>query len=215
MTGGAITNGGFHVKRSGLNLRWATGVTWLGEIANEFSTRLANGESPSIEEYAHKYPQIAQMIREVFPALSLLKDNSTNMNGDPQLATASSLPGPEPLGDFHILREIGRGGMGVVYEAEQLSMGRKVALKVLPFAAMVDAKMLQRFKNEVRAAATLEHPNIVTFTRWASRSTSCSRYGLRWTVPIASSCYDRSLSRTRRSYARLIARSRLSYRQSC
>jgi serine/threonine protein kinase/Flp pilus assembly protein TadD len=66
-----------------------------------------------------------------------------------------------PLGDFRILREIGRGGMGVVYEAEQLSLGRRVALKVLPFAATLDPKQMQRFKNEAQAAAGLHHTNIV------------------------------------------------------
>ncbi|MFO0849171.1 MAG: serine/threonine-protein kinase, partial [Gemmataceae bacterium] len=67
----------------------------------------------------------------------------------------------EPLGDFRIVREIGRGGMGVVYEAVQLSLGRRVALKVLPFAAALDAKHLQRFKTEAHAAAQLHHSNIV------------------------------------------------------
>jgi serine/threonine protein kinase/Tfp pilus assembly protein PilF len=67
----------------------------------------------------------------------------------------------QPLGDFRILREIGRGGMGVVYEAEQISLGRRVALKVLPFASTLDAKQLQRFKNEAQAAAGLHHTNIV------------------------------------------------------
>src|SRR5262249_8869520 len=65
------------------------------------------------------------------------------------------------LGDFRIQREIGRGGMGIVYEAEQISLGRRVALKVLPFAAALDAKHLQRFKNQPQAAAPLRHPNIV------------------------------------------------------
>lgn len=68
---------------------------------------------------------------------------------------------PHALGDFRIIREVGRGGMGVVYEAEQLSLGRRVALKVLPFTAMLDEKAITRFKNEARAAATLEHPHIV------------------------------------------------------
>src|SRR5262249_22848530 len=65
------------------------------------------------------------------------------------------------LGDFRIVREVGRGGMGVVYEAEQMSLRRRVALKVLPFAAMLDERLLQRFRNETLAAASLHHGNIV------------------------------------------------------
>jgi WD40 repeat protein/serine/threonine protein kinase len=76
--------------------------------------------------------------------------------------TSSKHPEPPPqLGDYQILREIGRGGMGIVYEAEQLSMRRKVALKILPLAAMLDPKRLERFHNEVRAAAALDHPHCV------------------------------------------------------
>src|SRR5262249_9615201 len=77
-------------------------------------------------------------------------------------AINSAAIGPEgPLGDFRLVREIGRGGMGVVYEAVQISLGRQVALKVLHFAAALDAKQLQRFKNEAHAAAHLQHTNIV------------------------------------------------------
>ena len=67
----------------------------------------------------------------------------------------------EPLGDFRLIRETGRGGMGVVYEAEQRSLGRRVAVKILPFAATLDRRQLARFQNEARAAALLDHPNIV------------------------------------------------------
>src|SRR5205823_8700334 len=65
------------------------------------------------------------------------------------------------LGDFRLIREVGRGGMGVVYEAEQISLGRRVALKVLPFASALDARQRQRFENEARSAAQLHHTNIV------------------------------------------------------
>ena len=79
-------------------------------------------------------------------------------------------PGEEPddrpagigsLGDFRLLREVGRGGMGVVYEAEQISLRRRVALKVLPFAAAIDPRRLQRFKTEALAAAHVQHEKIV------------------------------------------------------
>jgi serine/threonine protein kinase len=67
----------------------------------------------------------------------------------------------QPLGVFRLVKEIGRGGMGVVYEAIQLSLGRKVAVKVLPFTAALDPRHLERFRNEASAAAHLHHTNIV------------------------------------------------------
>ena len=79
----------------------------------------------------------------------------------PQPETAPPQDDEKRLGDFVLVREIGRGGMGVVYEARQLSLGRRVALKVLPFAAVLDSKQIARFKNEAQAAAQLLHPNIV------------------------------------------------------
>lgn len=79
--------------------------------------------------------------------------------------TSEALPQSENeikrLGDFELVREIGRGGMGVVYEAWQTSLGRRVAVKVLPLAGMLDPIRLRRFQNEARAAAQLNHPHIV------------------------------------------------------
>jgi hypothetical protein len=65
------------------------------------------------------------------------------------------------LGDFRLLREVGRGGMGIVYEAERVSLGRRVALKLLPMAAAMDSRQIQRFRVEAQAAACLHHPHIV------------------------------------------------------
>jgi len=68
---------------------------------------------------------------------------------------------PRRLGDFWLLREVGRGGMGVVYEAEQLSRQQRVAVKVLPTGAIGRMLRLQRFRHEIQAAAQLHHPHIV------------------------------------------------------
>src|SRR5262249_23064849 len=112
--------------------------------------------------YAARHPEHARALRELFPALRLL--GAMSGSGAPDQGPAAAAP-PAPevrtLGDFRILREVGRGGMGVVYEAEQLSLGRRVALKVLPSAGLLDPRQLQRFQNEARAAAGLHHTNIV------------------------------------------------------
>jgi serine/threonine protein kinase/Flp pilus assembly protein TadD len=130
----------------------------VGQVADEFLSRQKRGDQPSIEEYAARYPHAAGLLRNVLTSLRLIEQSSEG--------EARSLPlgdaGPaETLGDFRIVREVGRGGMGVVYETEQLSLGRRVALKVLPFAAALDARQLRRFKNEAQAAAHLRHPHIV------------------------------------------------------
>jgi tetratricopeptide (TPR) repeat protein/serine/threonine protein kinase len=130
----------------------------LADLADEFRARLKRGEQPDVEEYAARYPEHAAVLREVLAALLLL---------DRSLAPGAAAPGarePAPadcLGDFRLLREIGRGGMGLVYEAEQLSLRRRVAVKVLPFAGALDPRQLQRFQHEAQAAALLHHTNIV------------------------------------------------------
>ena len=131
----------------------------VAQVADDFTERLGRGEQPEIEEYANRYPQIAGVLRQVLPALEVvsrlpMRPASTPDPNDPSSQVAGC------LGDYRIVREVGRGGMGIVYEAEQISLGRKVALKVLPFAAMLDTKQMQRFQNEARAAASLRHPNL-------------------------------------------------------
>ena len=132
----------------------------LGEILDEFLQRQGRGETPDTEEYAQRYPEIASVLRQMLPTFQGIGGpGGTASTPAEALAPPGYVPGY--LGDYRILREVGRGGMGVVYEAEQVSLGRKVALKVLPFAAAMDAKQLQRFKNEAQAAAQLHHQHIV------------------------------------------------------
>jgi serine/threonine protein kinase/Flp pilus assembly protein TadD len=131
----------------------------VGQVADDFLRRQREGERPDIEEYLARYPQAAEMLRPVLASLRLLDCSRSGRGALPSEVGPAETEGT--LGDFRIRREVGRGGMGVVYEAVQISLGRPVALKVLPFAAALDARQLQRFKNEAQAAACLHHINIV------------------------------------------------------
>src|SRR5262249_27460503 len=131
----------------------------LGEIADEFVEAFRQGKSPSVEEFARRYPEHADDIRAMLPALVLMEQaKSAEASGERRTAAGAPL---RQLGDYEILREVGRGGMGVVYEAQQLSLGRHVALKVLSSHALLDPRHLGRFQREARAAARLHHTNIV------------------------------------------------------
>jgi serine/threonine protein kinase/WD40 repeat protein/Flp pilus assembly protein TadD len=139
----------------------------LGEIADEFVEAFRQGQRPSVEEFARRYPAHADDIREILPALLAMEkakssDDTSGEGGKPAAAAApAAVPSLRQLGDYQILREVGRGGMGVVYEAQQLSLGRHVAIKVLPSHALLDPRQLARFQREARSAARLHHTNIV------------------------------------------------------
>jgi serine/threonine protein kinase/Flp pilus assembly protein TadD len=128
-------------------------------LVEELIDKLQAGDA-DVEAFIGAHPEHAERLRRLLPALRVMADLSNSLeegqgcvDGDAvQLGT---------LGDFRIVREIGRGGMGVVYEAEQLSLRRQVALKVLPLAATMDPRHLQRFHNEAQAAACLHHGHIV------------------------------------------------------
>ncbi|CAN0176742.1 unnamed protein product, partial [Phaeothamnion confervicola] len=127
----------------------------VGRIADEFTERLARGERPDVEEYARRHPDLAEVLRDVLPALDLLR------GPDPAAAPGDRPGAGGTLGEYRLLRVVGRGGMGVVYEAEQRPLGRRVAVKVLPFAAALDADQQRRFEREARTAAGLHHTHIV------------------------------------------------------
>jgi serine/threonine protein kinase len=130
-------------------------------LAAEFTERLRRGESPSVAEYAAKHPRYADEIRELFATILFVEQLKMPRRRDRDGRVSLGGPRLERLGDFRIVREIGRGGMGIVYEAEQESLGRRVAIKVLPKQALLDPKQLKRFQREARIAAGLHHTNIV------------------------------------------------------
>lgn len=129
-------------------------------IASEFLDRVHKGENPTVDEYVAKYPALAEEIRDLFPAMLAMEQLKADKSGMNPRGVSGGLT-LSRLGDFRIIREIGRGGMGIVYEAEQLSLKRRVAVKVLPKQALLNLKHAARFQREARTAANLHHANIV------------------------------------------------------
>ncbi len=141
-------------------------VPGIAERAAELADRIARGESVDLEALHRDEPALAARLSSLLPAIGFLawigKSSANELSAiGALLQKDESGEGIGRLGDFLLHREIGRGGMGIVFEATQLSLGRTVALKVLPHLAGLDQKRRLRFQSEARIAASLEHKNIV------------------------------------------------------
>src|SRR5262245_21787250 len=118
----------------------------LDALAEQFLERRRRGDRPSIQDYVDAHPELAERIHCLFPTLEAIEDLSKNLVNE-QL--------PAQLGDYRIVRQLGRGGMGIVYEAVQEPLGRRVALKVLSAPQCSNTTMLERFQREARTSARL------------------------------------------------------------
>ncbi len=137
----------------------------------EYLEAIESGERPNRHAFLARHGDIADALARCLDGMEALhvavspssapRILSPSAGGQAEAPPAGTWGPGSMVGDFRIVREVGRGGMGIVYEAEQVSLGRRIALKVLPFAFTLDARQLQRFKNEARAAAQLHHSNIV------------------------------------------------------
>ena len=132
----------------------------LEAIEDYYVTQDSNGEFDR-QQFLDKYSDVATELDELLKGFERLNTVVRGVTGHIDTHEQSAIRPLQTLGDFRLLREIGRGGMGVVYEATQLSLGRRVALKILPFAAILDERQIRRFTNEAQAAALIEHPHIV------------------------------------------------------
>jgi outer membrane protein assembly factor BamB len=122
----------------------------LARILDQYLADLQAGRAPDRDRLLADYPQLAAELEQCLSGIDFVHRAAQPGDGT-----------PAQLGDFRILREIGRGGMGVVYEAEQVSLHRRVALKVLRFGAVADPEAMQRFQREAETVARLHHTNIV------------------------------------------------------
>ena len=146
----------------------------LTEILDQYLQQIENGEVPDPDKLLAEHPHWHEVLQRYLESLGVLHFAARGMQSeqmedaasgpdqvDPLADAAASLANERRLGDYLIRRQIGRGGMGIVYEAHQVSLDRRVALKVLPLAAVLDQRQIARFRREAQAAAQLHHPNIV------------------------------------------------------
>lgn len=132
------------------------------DLVDEFLERYRRGERPSLTEFAEEHPAHAERIRSLIPAMLAMEEFGPGSEVGTQSGRSASLTRmPQRLGDYILIRPIGSGGMGVVYEAIQESLGRHVALKTITSHQPNDATRLERFRREALAAARLQHTHIV------------------------------------------------------
>ena len=132
----------------------------LVELCDEIANRVQAGDHVDIDAYVARCPQHADALRRLFPAVHALAELRPDLNGHEDFVRRANSEGTL-LGDFRLIRAVGRGGMGTVYEAFQLSLGHRIALKLLTITPAMDDRQLQRFRNEAHATAQLQHPHIV------------------------------------------------------
>lgn len=145
----------------------------------EIGWRLRQGQRPSREEYLLRFPSNQQLILTVFKDIEKLSFGSVeelslatvphqqvaeglarDVSVDPNVSGNAITRLPQ-LGGYRVVREIARGGMGVVYQATDTQLGRNVAIKMIRGDYVVDRSIVERFTTEAKAVAKLDHPNIV------------------------------------------------------
>ena len=133
----------------------------LAEVLEQYLAEIQAGTAASKSELLKNHPDLADDLAACLASLDYVRGAKVGPGSTSDVDPIPSQPTARTLGDYRILNEIGRGGMGVVYEARQISLNRRVALKVLPLAGVLDQRRRQRFTNEAQAAALLHHQNIV------------------------------------------------------
>lgn len=148
-------------RQVGVETTWSAGAALnreLVEVLDGYLANLERGVAPDDSALLAAHPELAAELRPHLENLRLLQRATR------EISTGQDQPDEQVarhIGDYRIVREIGRGGMGIVYEAHQESLNRQVALKILPYGAVLDDRQIARFRTEAQAAAQLHHPHIV------------------------------------------------------
>ena len=129
--------------------------TTMEELAEQFLERCRNGETLSIEAFAEQYPEHAGELKKILPLMmDMEKIGTVQAQSEPARTNL-------PDSDYRLVRKLGSGGMGVVFEAVQVSLNRPVAVKLLNSSLLTNAEQRSLFENEAKVIAMLHHPNIV------------------------------------------------------
>lgn len=135
----------------------------LEDIVEQFTAEVRSGNTPDIDHYVDQHPAHADELADLLSSVAMiegLKNYSPNSSVPDQRMTKIDVP--DFLGEYRIVREIGRGGMGIVFEAVHETLGRRVAIKVMTVGSISDTKHLERFHREAVSAASLHHTNIAS-----------------------------------------------------
>ena len=131
----------------------------LARLLEKLIAQHKSGEEEGLGECCQEHPELADRLRDLLPMMLVMEQHKPR--NDFASASARFSESFPKIGDYQILREINRGGMGIVYEAMQLSLGRHVALKVMSQHLVRHPSAIERFRREARSAARLHHSNIV------------------------------------------------------
>ena len=136
----------------------------LGRVADDYLALVRQGAAPSVEGLAIEHPELASEILDLLPVISGLEEMRANRPARSEAIVSEPLPlaaVPHRLGEYELVRVLGQGGMGIVFEAIQVSLARRVAVKVLPASFACDDHLRQRFLRESRIIARIRSPHVV------------------------------------------------------
>ena len=133
----------------------------LDSIVDDFTRQIRAGLAPQVADFQEQHPQLHCQLGELLGSVEAIEGLKSTTAGSSSSFDRTQFPMPETIGEYDVLRELGRGGMGVVYLGKHQTLGRQVALKVLPPSLAASEDRVNRFQSEAQAAARLHHTHIV------------------------------------------------------